>query len=273
MDLIRVWCVVGATLLLAGTAAAAPAKVDPKDLKTSESGLKYAVLKAGKGPGAVKNQLATIHYTGWLENGKEFDSSRERDRPLQFTIGRGQLIPGMDEGVLGMTAGEQRQLILPPKLAYGAEGTPDGTIPPNSTLIFEVELVKLGEIMEPNDKPTKVDPKEIKTNPSGLQYAVIKAGTGDTAKKGQTAVVHYTGWLQSNGQKFDSSVDRGQPFAFPLGGGRVIKGWDEGVQGMKVGEKRQLIIPAKLAYGERGVGPIPANAILVFDVQLLELRD
>lgn len=110
------------------------------------------------------------------------------------------------------------------------------------------------------------------TTASGLKYSDLKVGTGAEAKAGQTAVVHYTGWL-TNGTKFDSSKDRGQPFSFPLGGGRVIRGWDEGVQGMKVGGSRKLTIPASLGYGAQGAGGvIPPNATLVFEVELLDLR-
>jgi FKBP-type peptidyl-prolyl cis-trans isomerase len=110
--------------------------------------------------------------------------------------------------------------------------------------------------------------KEVTTS-SGLQYIDLKVGTGASAQTGQTVTVHYTGWLE-NGKKFDSSVDRGQPFSFPLGAGRVIKGWDEGVQSMKVGGKRKLIIPSNLGYGARGAGGvIPPNATLIFEVELL----
>jgi len=110
--------------------------------------------------------------------------------------------------------------------------------------------------------------KEVTTS-SGLQYIDLKVGLGPTAQAGQTVSVHYTGWLE-NGKKFDSSVDRGQPFSFPLGAGRVIKGWDEGVQGMKIGGKRKLIIPSQLGYGARGAGgAIPPNATLIFEVELL----
>lgn len=102
-----------------------------------------------------------------------------------------------------------------------------------------------------------------------LQVEILQNGDGAEAKAGQTVSVHYTGWL-TDGTKFDSSVDRGQPFGFPLGAGRVIKGWDEGVVGMKVGEKRRLTIPASMGYGARGAGgAIPPNATLVFEVELL----
>lgn len=113
-----------------------------------------------------------------------------------------------------------------------------------------------------------MDEKVIQTA-SGLEYVEIAEGTGARPKEGDTVSVHYTGWLKS-GQKFDSSVDRGEPFAFPVGKGRVIKGWDEGVGTMKVGGKRKLIIPAHLGYGERGAGGvIPPGATLIFEVELL----
>jgi FKBP-type peptidyl-prolyl cis-trans isomerase FkpA len=107
------------------------------------------------------------------------------------------------------------------------------------------------------------------TTPSGLKYEDLQVGTGAEARAGQSVKVHYTGWLTS-GAKFDSSVDRGQAFSFPLGDGRVIRGWDEGVAGMKVGGRRKLIIPPQLGYGARGAGGvIPPNAELIFQVELL----
>ncbi|BAY60281.1 FKBP-type peptidylprolyl isomerase [Calothrix brevissima NIES-22] len=110
------------------------------------------------------------------------------------------------------------------------------------------------------------------TTDSGLQYVELEEGTGETPKTGQTVIVHYTGTL-TNGKKFDSSVDRGQPFSFQLGLGRVIKGWDEGLSTMKVGGRRKLIIPPDLGYGARGAGGvIPPNATLVFEVELLGIQ-
>ncbi|MEO5768097.1 MAG: FKBP-type peptidyl-prolyl cis-trans isomerase [Polyangia bacterium] len=114
------------------------------------------------------------------------------------------------------------------------------------------------------------------TTASGLQYEDTVPGTGAEAVAGKTCVMHYTGWLWTDGakgKKFDSSLDHGSPFSFALGGGQVIKGWDEGVAGMKVGGKRSLLIPAAIGYGARGAGGvIPPNATLLFDVELLDLR-
>ena len=114
------------------------------------------------------------------------------------------------------------------------------------------------------------------TTDSGLTYIDTEVGSGEAAKAGDSAVVHYTGWLYVDGEKgdkFDSSVDRGQPFSFPLGAGRVIRGWDEGVAGMRPGGKRTLIIPPALGYGDRGAGGvIPPGATLLFEVELIEAR-
>jgi FKBP-type peptidyl-prolyl cis-trans isomerase FkpA len=110
------------------------------------------------------------------------------------------------------------------------------------------------------------------TTASGLQFEELAVGSGNSATAGQKVSVHYTGWL-TNGTKFDSSKDRGEPFVFPLGKGHVIKGWDEGVAGMKVGGKRKLTIPPTLGYGARGAGGvIPPNATLVFEVELLDAK-
>lgn len=110
------------------------------------------------------------------------------------------------------------------------------------------------------------------TTPSGLKVEILKEGNGPVAKKGQTVVVHYTGTLE-NGQKFDSSRDRGEPFSFPLGAGQVIRGWDEGLALMNVGSRARLTIPPQLGYGSKGAGNvIPPNATLIFDVELLGVK-
>jgi FKBP-type peptidyl-prolyl cis-trans isomerase len=124
-----------------------------------------------------------------------------------------------------------------------------------------------------DDKGPEKDVKVVTTD-SGLKYQDLKAGGGALAAKGKKVSVHYTGWLAKGGKKFDSSVDRNEAFEFDLGAGKVIKGWDEGVAGMKVGGIRKLIIPSELAYGERGAGNglIPPNAELTFEVELLGIK-
>ncbi|MGB9235379.1 MAG: FKBP-type peptidyl-prolyl cis-trans isomerase [Terriglobales bacterium] len=144
------------------------------------------------------------------------------------------------------------------------------------TTILAIILIVLAALamqtaLAADSGPTKVTGDPTKTA-SGLEYWDIKAGTGAVAQPGHKVKVDYTGWL-TNGKKFDSSVGTGRPFEFKLGGGQVIKGWDEGVAGMKVGGKRQLRIPPDLAYGANGAaGVIPPNATLIFDVELLDVK-
>jgi peptidylprolyl isomerase len=128
----------------------------------------------------------------------------------------------------------------------------------------------------PAPEAAKKSESKMTKTPSGLQYEDTKVGTGASPQKGQTCVMNYTGWLWENGakgKKFDSSLDRGTPFSFPIGQGRVIKGWDEGVATMKVGGQRVLLIPPDLGYGSRGAGGvIPPNATLIFEVELLDVK-
>jgi FKBP-type peptidyl-prolyl cis-trans isomerase len=133
-------------------------------------------------------------------------------------------------------------------------------------------LSAAGLMAEPAPKEKKKEEPKTVTLKSGLKYQDLKVGVGDEAKKGDKVEVHYTGWLAKDGKKFDSSKDRGKPFPFTLGEGEVIKGWDEGVVGMKVGGERKLMIPAKLGYGKRGFpGAIPPDADLIFEVKVLKI--
>jgi peptidylprolyl isomerase len=139
-------------------------------------------------------------------------------------------------------------------------------------ITFAIVGAAFGRAAADNSSPTKVTGKP-KTTSSGVEYWDIVVGTGAPAVKGKPVTVHYTGWLASSGKKFDSSVDRGQPFVFKLGAGEVIQGWDDGVAGMKVGGKRQLRIPPDLGYGIHGAGGvIPPNATLIFDVELVDVN-
>jgi len=139
-------------------------------------------------------------------------------------------------------------------------------------IVISVVLVSMGLLFLSSPSSSKGDAEKLEKTPSGLEYVDLVVGKGGQPRKGQRVVVHYTGWLK-NGDKFDSSVDRGEPFSFQIGVGQVIRGWDEGVMTMRVGGKRKLIIPSDLAYGRRGAGrAIPPNATLVFEVELLDLK-
>jgi peptidylprolyl isomerase len=242
---------------------------------TTPSGLQFIELAPGTGDKPKAGDVVEVHYRGTLADGTQFDSSYSRGQPIQFVLGAGAVIPGWDEGIALMRKGGKAKLIIPPNLAYGERGA-GGVIPPNATLTFEVELVEI-RAGAPS-APAEIEEGQFTTTPSGLKYYDIQAGTGAEATAGKTVAVHYTGWL-TDGQRFDTSRDpsrpmgRQQPFTFTLGRGEVIPGWDEGVAGMKVGGKRQLVIPPNLAYGERGAGGvIPPNATLVFEVELIEVK-
>ena len=179
------------------------------------------------------------------------------------------MIKGWEAGLDGMREGGVRWLRVSPSMGYGASAFT--MIPPNSTLVFRIELVESmidPEIAAKMDFFPDTTTLTFEHGSEGLRYAVIQQGEGEPAKAGANVKVHYTGWL-TNGYKFDSSRDRDQAFAFPLGGGRVIRGWDLGVAGMLPGEKRILIIPPGLGYGSRGAGPIPGGATLIFAVEYL----
>ncbi len=235
----------------------------------TDSGLEYVITEKGRGVLATAGSRVKVHYTGKLEDGTKFDSSLDRNEPFVFELGAGMVIKGWDEGFTLLHVGDKATLKIPPHLGYGERGA-GSVIPPNATLIFEVELLEIMPVVkiEEFDIKGKVSSK----TESGLEYILVAEGTGIKATAGNTVNVHYTGYLE-DGTIFDSSVKRDQPFSFVLGMGRVIKGWDEGVALMKVGDKVRFIIPSELGYGERGAGGvIPPNATLIFDVELLEVK-
>lgn len=245
-----------------------PAAVEESDLETTDSGLQYFDIVEGDGPTPELGSTVRTDFTIWVqEDGEEqYIVSSADQEPISFVVGAGdQVFPGWDEAVTTMKEGGKRYVIVPPELGLGSQG--GGDIPPDATLVMEIELV---EVREPV-RMTEVDEDDYIETESGLQYYDIVEGDGPMPEEGQIVIVHYTGWLE-DGTKFDSSLDRGQPFTFPLGTGSVIAGWDEGVATMKIGGKRQLRIPSDLAYGDSGTGTIPPGATLIFDVELLDAQ-
>jgi FKBP-type peptidyl-prolyl cis-trans isomerase len=230
---------------------------EPADLILSDT-------TVGTGLAAAQGDLAEIHYVGLLTDGTEFDNSWDRDATFMVPVGTGAVIPGFDQGLVGMAEGGRRVLVIPPSLGYGASGA-GAAIPADATLIFVIDMVKVFDLERP-EPPTDV------AAPDGLEITDITVGSGPMVESGQTVTVHYMGSLL-DGTIFDTSWDRGQPFTTPIGQGRVIQGWDEGIVGMQAGGRRILVIPSDLAYGETGSGPvIQPNTPLVFIVDLLQVR-
>ena len=276
-----------------GVAPDSPPEITGEEI-TTESGLVYVDFAPGTGEEAVAGATVAVNYSGWLQDtGERFDSSVIRTSAFQVLIGVGQVIPGWDEGLVGIKEGGTRRLIIPPELAYGETGRPNGTppIPSNATLIFDVELVDIlipappptptpGPTLPahtpgvPDDNPPDVTGEEV-TLESGLVYIDFAPGAGEVAQTGDTVAVNYTGWLQDSGTRFDSSIDRVSTYGLTIGAGGVIQGWDEGLPGLAEGGSRRLIIPPELAYGEagrpNGTPPIPPNATLIFDVELVDI--
>jgi peptidylprolyl isomerase len=216
--------------------------------------------KVGEGPEAKPGDKARVHYTGrLLKTGVKFDSSKDRGTPFDFVIGQSAVIQGWHDGVPGMKVGGTRKLIIPARLAYGRDGRKP-VIPPDADLEFEITLVEIVK-----QEPPKPGLAELKKED-------VQVGEGPEAKTGDRVRVHYHGRFLSNRVEFDSSHKRAEPFTFTLGRREVIQGWDEGVVGMKVGGKRKLQIPSRLAYGADGRPPsIPPNSDLEFDVELLAI--
>ena len=225
---------------------------DPKVQKTA-TGLKFADIVAGTGATPGSGDWVTVDFTATLQDGTLIGSSRLRGAPATIPLtDLAKAVPGWAEGMSTMKVGGTREIIVPPELAYGATGA-GNAIPPNATLVFIVDM--LG---------TKPAPK--------VEMTDLVVGTGAEAVSGKSVSVNYTGTL-TNGVVFDSSFQRNEPFTLTLGAGQVIPGWEQGLQGMKVGGTRVLTIPSELAYGPQGAGNlIPPNATLVFQIQLLDVK-
>lgn len=253
------------------------------EIKIMKSGLKYLDETIGQGRVAKDGDLISINFKGWIiEDTTDLFSNWTADstmlhnliadsyrsgRSFKFVLGEGAFIKGTEEGIVGMQPNGKRTIIIPSELAYGKQGA--GPIPPYSDLKFTIELL---EVKDPViAKMWDIDTTKIVTTESGLKYEILTEGEGAYATSGNVVTVHYTGFLP-DGTKFDSSVERDEPFSFVLGNNQVIKGWEEGIKLLKKGSKARFIIPPSLGYGSAKVGTIPPNSILVFDVELLDIK-
>ena len=236
---------------------AKPSQAQPtgfKELKTED-------LEPGKGAGAKNGDMLTMLYQGKLTNGTVFDGNMDDagkpiagKPPFSLKLGMGMVIPGWDKGLVGIKVGGVRKLSIPSELGYGVQGSGQ-TIPPNADLVFTVkclDIVKEGEelIIDTTD---------------------IRPGFGPSVKAGDKITVHYVGTLL-NGTKFDSSRDRKETLPFTVGAGQVVPGFDKGVIGMKKGGLRKLRIPPQAAYGAAPNGAIPANSVLIFEVEIVTIN-
>ena len=222
-------------------------------------------IAIGTGMQAGVGDVLEVNYVGaLLSDGTEFDASWNRSQTFFVPIGMGAVIPGWDQGIVGMREGGRRVLITPPDLAYGSSGA-GSSIPPDATLVFVVDLVAILDLQPPAiPEPTEVG--------ALLEVEDLVAGTGDPVESGDTVTVHYLGTL-TDGTVFDASWRRGMPFTTTIGVGMVIPGWDQGIVGMREGGRRLLKIPSDLAYGERGSGAaIPPDTPLLFVVDLIRIQ-
>jgi peptidylprolyl isomerase len=215
---------------------------------TTETGLKYKDSVVGDGKVVEAGDMVVVNYEGFLEDGSVFDSSIERGQPFSFQVGVGGVIPGWDEGLVGMQVGGKRELTIPPDLAYGDTGAGE-VIPPNATLVFNIEVLDIVVL--------------------GVEDLVL--GEGPAAGPGNQVTVEYSVFFD-DGNQLDSSAESG-PLSFILGGGQIIPGLDAGIQGMQVGGKRLITVPPEFAFGAQGAGDlIPPNTTLIFEVELVSFE-
>ena len=238
---------------------------DPGDFVTTESGLEYRIITEGDGVQPLDGQMLMVNIVGWLEDGTEITNSQAMGGPLPLPVGTSTGLVGLDEALQLLSTGTFARFVIPAELAVNEDG--QSPLPPGA-VIFEMQVAEI--IDGPPEAPQSVNDEAYTVTDSGLKYYDVVEGDGPEVEAGQQVSVHYTGWLE-DGTVFDSSVGR-SPFVVTVGAGQVIPGWDEGLQGIRVGGTRQLVIPPDLGYGPGGSGPIPPNATLIFEVEVVDVQ-
>lgn len=240
----------------------APAPAADNGVKTTGSGLSYTVLAAGKeGKHPKMGESVTVHYTGWLVNGTKFDSSRDRGAPSEFVLG--EVIPGWNEALQLMTVGARWKLMIPPDLAYGAGGRPG--IPPNSTLIFDVELLDFKSLPDFHAP----DPAAQKKTASGLTYEVLAEGKGDPPAEHDAFELKFAFW-NTKGVLADCSEKNGQTLKTRMED-LSLAFLKEAVKLLRPGGRIRCEVPPELCFGPRPMGPVPANSATVWEVELVRI--
>ena len=226
-------------------------------------------LVVGSGSSVDVGDFLIMDYVGVsYSTGLQFDASWDRGSPFPFELGAGRVIQGWDQGIVGMAVGGRRSLTIPSDLAYGENGSGSGSIGPNETLIFVVDLLASvpADLVKPTEELILESTIELQTND-------LSKGSGAVVQPGNVVYIHYVGVSASSGEQFDSSWDRGRTefIGYISGAGNVIEGLDQGLLGMQVGGRRTVVIPPDLAYGENGAGDglIAPNETLIFTVDLL----
>lgn len=249
-----------------------PTSVNPDDYTVTDSGLQYVFLAEGDGDTPETGEVATVHFTGWFEDGTLFADS-SAGTPIQFIVGEEQIVPGWDEMVVLMQVGDKVQMILPPELGLGEEGSPNGTIPPNATLIFEIELISIEPpppTPTPAPPPVSVDESDYTVTDSGLKVYIITEGTGEPIESGDTVTLHYKMW-DEEGNQLETSYDFGQPVPLVVGLGQAGPGWDEALLMMDNLSTAQFILTPELAYGDQAANA-PTEGNLIFEIEIMGLE-
>jgi len=239
-----------------------------KTFERSKSGLYHKTIIQGSGKTPKAGDLVVVNYKGLFKDNTEFDNSANHGRPLEFNVGVGQVIDGWDEAILLMNEGSKLWIIVPPHIGYGSRD--NGPIPANSTLYFEIELLKV--VPQMPIEPFKIDKKNLKITKSGIKYAFIEDNDGVKPDSNCIVTFHYTGYLP-NGKIFSSSKLSDEPEKLTVGTISAIKGLNEALMLMSQGSKARFVIPSALAYGEKGYYTlIPPNTDLTYDIEMMEVK-
>ena len=245
-----------------------PFEPDPEVFNSTPEGVKYVINEHGNRENIQEGSLVKVHYKGYFENGQVFDRSDENDKPIEFLVGEGMVIKGLDIGLKELKEGDKATLWIPYELAYGETGR--NPIPPKTNIMFDIEILETQKPIQP--QPFNTEGKDTLKTISGLEYIVVEEGSGNKPKPGDVVVVHYTGYYPDR-EIFDSSVKRDQPFKFVVGSQQVIPAWEEAIRLMKKGSKFHLIVPSELINTTKIDENIAGLSHLIFDIELINIKN